>query len=77
MSSKAEQILAGLGGADNVVEIEACITRLRTEVEDASKVDEKALKAAGAHGVVASGNVVQVVVGPEADNIAEDIEDLM
>jgi PTS system N-acetylglucosamine-specific IIB component len=77
MTSKAEQILAGLGGADNVVEIEACITRLRTEVEDASKVDEKALKAAGAHGVVASGNVVQVVVGPEADNIAEDIEDLM
>jgi phosphotransferase system IIB component len=32
---------------------------------------------AGAHGVVLSGNVVQVVVGPEADNLAEDIEDLM
>ena len=49
MSSKAEQILAGLGGAENIVEIEACITRLRTEVEDGSLVDEKALKAAGAH----------------------------
>ena len=61
----------------NVVEIEACITRLRTEVEDPSKVDEKALKAAGAHGVVTAGSIVQVVVGPEADNIAEDIEDLM
>jgi PTS system N-acetylglucosamine-specific IIB component len=77
MSSKAEKILAGLGGADNVVEIEACITRLRTEVSDPSKVDEAALKRAGAHGVVASGKVVQVVVGPEADNLAEDIEDLM
>jgi PTS system N-acetylglucosamine-specific IIB component len=77
MSSKAEQILAGLGGADNVIEVEACITRLRTEVEDASKVDQAALKAAGAHGVVASGNVVQVVVGPEADTLADDIEDLM
>jgi len=77
MSSKAERILAGLGGAANVVEIEACITRLRTEVKDGSKVDQAALKAAGAHGVVASGTVVQVVVGPEADNIAEDIEDLM
>lgn len=77
MSSKAEQILAGLGGADNVVEIEPCITRLRTEVNDGSKVDEKALKAAGAHGVVSSGTVVQVVVGPEADTLAEDIEDLM
>ncbi len=75
--SKAESILAGLGGADNVVEIEPCITRLRTEVKDASLVDEKALKAAGAHGVIASGTVVQVVVGPEADNLAEDIEDLM
>jgi PTS system N-acetylglucosamine-specific IIB component len=77
MSSKAEQILAGLGGADNVIEVEACITRLRTEVEDPAKVDQAALKAAGAHGVVASGQVVQVVVGPEADTLAEDIEDLM
>jgi PTS system N-acetylglucosamine-specific IIB component len=77
MSSKAVQILAGLGGAANVVEIEACITRLRTEVRDASKVDEGALKRAGAHGVISAGTVVQVVVGPEADNLAEDIEDLM
>ena len=77
MSSKAEQILAGLGGAENIVEIEACITRLRTEVHDPAKVDQAALKAAGAHGVVASGQVVQVVVGPEADNLADDIEDLM
>ena len=77
MSSKAEQILAGLGGAANVVEIEACITRLRTEVSDASLVDEAALKKAGAHGVIKAGTVVQVVVGPEADNLADDIEDLM
>ena len=77
MSSKAEQILAGLGGSDNLVEIEACITRLRTEVKDAALVNEPALKAAGAHGVFRSGTIVQVVVGPEADNLAEDIEDLL
>ena len=77
MSSKAEQILAGLGGAENIVEIEPCITRLRTEVRDGSKVNQAALKAAGAHRVMASGTVVQVVVGPEADTLAEDIEDLM
>jgi N-acetylglucosamine PTS system EIIB component len=77
MSSKAEQIVAGLGGASNIVEIEACITRLRTEVKDAAKVDERTLRAAGAHGVLKSGTVVQVVVGPEADNLAEDIEDLL
>jgi len=75
--SRAEDILKALGGAENVVEIEACITRLRTEVEDPALVDEPGLKAAGAHGVMRSGTVVQVVVGPEADTIASDIEDLM
>lgn len=74
--TKAEQIVAGLGGLDNIVEIEPCITRLRTEVEDASLVDEAALKAAGAYGVVISGTVIQVVVGPEADTLASDIEDM-
>ncbi|MEZ0107231.1 PTS system N-acetylglucosamine-specific IIB component [Catenulispora sp. EB89] len=75
--NKAEQIIAGLGGADNIVELEPCITRLRTEVRDGSKVNEAVLKAAGAHGVMKVGNNVQVVVGPEADTIANDIEDLM
>lgn len=77
MSTKAERILAGLGGASNIVEIEACITRLRTEVKDPSLVNQAALKAAGAHGVMASGSTVQVVVGPEADTLADDIDDLM
>ncbi|NUR59590.1 MAG: PTS transporter subunit EIIB [Catenulispora sp.] len=75
--TKAEQIIAGLGGADNIVELEPCITRLRTEVRDGSKVDEATLKAAGAHGVMKVGNNVQVVVGPEADALADDIEDLL
>jgi N-acetylglucosamine PTS system EIIB component len=74
---KAQKIIDALGGADNIVEIEPCITRLRCELEDGSVVDEKALKALGAHGVMRSGNVVQVVVGPEADTIASDIEDLL
>jgi PTS system N-acetylglucosamine-specific IIB component len=74
---KAENIVAGLGGADNIVEIEPCATRLRTEVSDATLVDEAALKAAGAHGVMRSGSVVQVIVGPEADTLATDIEDIL
>lgn len=74
---KAEEIVAGLGGADNIVDIEPCTTRLRTEVSDASLVDEAALKKAGAYGVMRSGTVVQVVVGPEADTIATDIEDIL
>jgi N-acetylglucosamine PTS system EIIB component len=77
VSTQAEKLVAGLGGAANIIEVEPCITRLRTEVEDASLVDEAALKAAGAHGVMRSGTVVQVVLGPEADTIASDIEDLL
>jgi N-acetylglucosamine PTS system EIIB component len=77
MAADVNAIIAGLGGAGNIIEIEPCITRLRTEVRDAGKVDQAALKAAGAHGVMAAGNVVQVVVGPEADTIASDIEEII
>ncbi|GAB3486399.1 PTS glucose/sucrose transporter subunit IIB [Nocardiopsis coralliicola] len=77
MADKAAAIVAGLGGAANIVEVEACITRLRTELRDPSLADEAALKAAGAHGVLSSGSVVQVVVGPEADTLTDDINDLL
>ncbi|WP_309486394.1 PTS glucose/sucrose transporter subunit IIB [Streptomyces griseoaurantiacus] len=77
MASKAEKIVAGLGGIENIEEIEGCITRLRTEVIDPSLVNEAALKAAGAHGVVKMGTAIQVVIGTDADPIAAEIEDLM
>ena len=75
--SQAAAILAGLGGAGNIVEIEACITRLRTQLEDVSLVHEPSLRAAGAHGLMRAGAVVQVVLGPDADTVASDIEDLL
>jgi PTS system N-acetylglucosamine-specific IIB component len=75
--SKASDIVAGLGGADNIVEVEGCITRLRTEVVDPAKVDQAALKRVGAHGVIVAGKAVQVVVGPEADSLADDVQDLL
>ena len=75
--SKASDIVAGLGGAENIVEVEGCITRLRTEVADPSKVDEAALKRVGAHGVLVAGKIVQVVVGPAADSRADDVSDLL
>ena len=77
MPTKAEKIVAALGGIENIEEIEGCITRLRTEVIDPTKIDEAALKAAGAHGVVKMGTAIQVVVGTDADPIAADIEDMM
>lgn len=75
--TQAERIVAGLGGRANIVELEACITRLRTELADSTLVNEQTLKDAGVHGVMRAGSVVQVVVGPEADVLASDIEDLL
>lgn len=72
---KARAIIDGLGGAQNILEIEPCITRLRTEVRDGTLVNESALKSAGVHGVSRRGTIVQVIVGPEADVLAQDIED--
>jgi len=75
ISEKAERILAGLGGSNNIKNIDACITRLRLTVSDISKVDESALKKAGATGVMKlGGGNLQVVVGTEAELIAEEIK---
>lgn len=70
-----ERILAGLGGVENITEIEPCITRLHAELVDPDRVSVRALKAAGCHGVHVRGRVVQVVVGPEADLLATQLAD--
>ena len=75
--ANAAQILAGLGGNANIDELESCITRLRVEVRDPAVVGERALKNTGAFGVVRSGRIVQIVVGPEADGLAEEISELL
>lgn len=77
MTERAATILAALGGVENIVEIEPCTTRLRSEVHDTGVVDVAALRAAGAHGVMISGHVVQVVIGPDVDVLASDIDDLL
>ncbi|WP_122820414.1 glucose PTS transporter subunit EIIB [Varibaculum vaginae] len=73
---QVKQLLVGLGGTENITEIEPCITRLRVEVKDPLKVDEEVLAAGGAFGVVKTGRCIQVVVGPVADELAADIEKL-
>ncbi|MFI1400426.1 glucose PTS transporter subunit EIIB [Streptomyces sp. NPDC020681] len=75
--SKARLIFDALGGTNNIADIEACITRLRTEVNDTDLVDVDALKRAGALGVLVSAGIVQVVVGAEADCLAEDIKEML
>lgn len=73
--AKELDFLADLGGSENVIEVEPCITRLRVEVVDPELVNDAALKSHGAFGVVRTGRVVQVVVGPEADNLAALLND--
>ncbi len=77
MAGRAERIVAGLGGLENIETVEGCVTRLRAEVGDAGLVDIAALKAAGARDVVRMGTMLQIVLGLEADPIAAEIEDLM
>lgn len=77
MTDQAASILAALGGVANIIDIEPCTTRLRSEVHDPSLVDVSALRAAGAHGVMIAGHVVQVVLGLTVDTIATDLEELM
>ncbi|TFV32176.1 PTS sugar transporter [Streptomyces sp. T1317-0309] len=74
MASKAEKIVAGLGGID-IDEIEAASPAAH-EVHDASLVDDAALKAAGAQAS-SRWAAIQVVVGTDADPIAAEIEDMM
>ena len=77
VTAQAAEILAALGGVGNIIEIEPCTTRLRSEVHDTTVVDVKALRAAGAHGVMISGRVVQVVMGTNVDTLATDLEELL
>jgi PTS system N-acetylglucosamine-specific IIB component len=75
--TRAERILAAIGGAANMVELEACITRVRVELRDPGLVDERALGGAGTHGVLREGRVVQLVLGPDADRLAGQLEVLL
>ncbi|MFO7292767.1 MAG: PTS glucose/sucrose transporter subunit IIB [Actinomycetes bacterium] len=74
---QAEQVLAGLGGKENITEMEPCVTRIRVEVSDDSKVDDAALRQAGAFGVMRMGKAIQVILGPQADNIEAEIRKIM
>lgn len=73
----APEVLAALGGEENAVSIDACITRLRVEVKDKSKVDKEKLKALGAVGVVEVGNGIQAIFGAKADAYKHEINRIL
>lgn len=73
MNEYTQQMIEKLGGLDNLAEVGSCITRLRLKVVDAEKIDEAALKAMGAKGLIKKGTAVQVVIGTRAELIANEI----
>lgn len=75
--SKAAQVLAALGGAANIENLDACITRLRVGVYNMEKVDEKRLKALGASGVIKIGNGLQAIFGTLSEILKGDIAEIM
>jgi PTS system D-glucosamine-specific IIC component len=70
-------ILEGLGGKDNLSDVDCCATRLRVTVVDADKVSDPLLKQSGASGIIHKGNGVQVIYGPQVAVIKSNLVDFM
>ena len=77
IAEKAPAVLAALGGAENIVSVDACITRLRVEVKDKAKVQKDELKTLGAAGVVEVGNGIQAIFGAKADGYKNEINSIL
>ena len=75
--NQSEKILAGLGGAENLLNLDCCATRLRVTVKDSSLVRDDLLRESGAAGVLRRGSGVQVVYGPQVTVIKSELEDYL
>ncbi|ALS77252.1 PTS glucose transporter subunit IICBA [Planococcus kocurii] len=71
------EILAAMGGQENIKNLDACITRLRVSVADKGNVDKKRLKKLGASGVMEVGNNIQAIFGPVSDSLRGQMQDIM
>lgn len=70
-------ILKGLGGRDNISDLDCCATRLRVTVYDSSHVSDKLLKQSGASGVIRKGNGIQIIYGPHVSVVKSNLEDYL
>lgn len=68
---KAQLIIKALGGSDNIINIDNCITRLRLEIKDTDNIDQETLKSLSSGVIVAGKNAVQVVLGTEVEFVAD------
>lgn len=76
-SVRAANILEGLGGKNNLSDIDCCATRLRITVKEPNKVNDAALRATGASGIIKKGNGIQVIYGPRVTVIKSELEDYL
>ena len=76
-TERSQQVLAALGGKENIVELDCCATRLRVTVKQSRLLDESGLKASGARAVIVRGNGVQVIYGPHVTIIKNEVEELL
>ncbi|KEY57759.1 maltose/glucose-specific PTS transporter subunit IIC [Serratia sp. DD3] len=76
-SDRSQQVVTALGGKENIVELDCCATRLRITLKQSDHIDEAALKATGARGVIIRGNGVQVIYGPHVTIIKNEVEELL
>ena len=75
--SMAGDLVAAFGGAGNIRNLDACITRLRVDLNDVSRVDSDRLKSLGAAGVMRVGNGVQAIFGTRSENLKTDMEEYL
>lgn len=73
----AYNVLAAMGGQENITHLDACITRLRVSVNDIKNVDKKELERLGAAGVMEVGNNIQAIFGPRSEIIKGQMEDIV
>ncbi len=76
-TDRANAIIEALGGADNLIRVDNCATRLRLEVKDSNVVNDAALKSTGAIGVLKKGQGVQVIYGPTVSIVKTEIEEAL
>lgn len=74
---QSQLIVKGLGGRDNFTDYDCCITRLRVEIKDSSKISQSLLKQSGGAAVVVQGNTLQVIYGPKASTIKTKLSDYL
>ncbi|WP_174612921.1 glucose-specific PTS transporter subunit IIBC [Virgibacillus ihumii] len=74
---KAYEVLSALGGASNINNLDACITRLRVGVNDKGNVNKTELQSLGASGVLEVGNGVQAIFGPTSDTLKNQIQNIL